>query len=67
VGYTHSSTRRNVSVIFPLVKPLDGVFLFLLERKIIKVTTDRKLAVDTLPGDVEVLDVEEALLANGGD
>ena len=50
-----------------MVKPLDGVFLSLLKREIIKVTTNRKLAVDTLLGDVEVLDVEEALLANGGD
>ena len=50
-----------------MVEPLDGVFLFLLEREIIKVTTNRKLMVDTLLGDVEILEVEEALLANGGD
>lgn len=59
--------RRDVSIVFSLVKPLDGVLLFLSEREIVKVTTDSKLAIDTFLGDVEVLDVEEALLANGGD
>ena len=67
MGCTHSSTRRDVSVKFSLVKPLDGVFLSLLKREIIKVTTNRKLAVDTLLGDVEVLDVDEVPLANGSD
>jgi len=41
--------------------------LLLLEREVVQVTTDRKLVVDTLLRDVEVLDVEEAFLANGGD
>ena len=39
----------------------------LLEREIIKVTADSILAVDTLLGDVEVLDVDEIPLANGSD
>ena len=39
----------------------------LLEQEIINVTTDGILAVDTLLGDVEVLDVDEIPLANGGD
>ena len=39
----------------------------LLEREIIKVTTDSIPAVDTLLGDVEVFDVDEIPLANGGD
>jgi len=67
VGYVHSSAGRDVSVIFSLVKPLDGVLFLLLEWEIVKVTTDSKLAVDTLLRDVEVLDVEEAPLSNGGD
>ena len=39
----------------------------LLEREIIKVTADSILAVDTLLGNVEVLDVDEIPLANGSD
>ena len=39
----------------------------LLEQEIINVTTDCILAVDTLPRDVEVLDVDEIPLANGSD
>ena len=38
-----------------------------LEWEIVKVTADGELAVYALLGDVEVLDVEETLLANGGD
>ena len=38
-----------------------------LERETVKVTVDSMLAVDTLLGDVEVLDVDEIPLANGGD
>jgi hypothetical protein len=41
--------------------------LLLFEWEIVKVTTDGKLAVYTFLGDVEVLDVEEALLADGSD
>ena len=48
-----------------MVKPLDSVLLLLLEWEIVKVTADSILAVDTFLGDVEVLDVEEPLLANG--
>ena len=36
--------------------------IVLLEREIIKVTADSILAVDTLLGDVEVLDVDETPL-----
>ena len=48
-----------------MVEPLDGVLSLLIEWEIVKVATDSKLTVDTLLGDIEVLDVEEALLANG--
>ena len=65
--YTHSSARRDIAIKLFLAEPLNRVFLFLLEWEIIKVTTNRKLAVDTLLGDVEILEVEEAFLANGGD
>ena len=50
-----------------MVKPLDSVLLLLLEWEIVKVTADSELVVDTLLGDVEVLDIEETLLANGSD
>ena len=50
-----------------MVKPLDSVLLLLLEWEIVKVTADSELVVDALLGDVEVLDIEETLLANGGD
>ena len=50
-----------------MVEPINGVPLLLLERKVKEVTTDRKLVIDALLGDVEVLDVKEAFLANGGD
>ena len=50
-----------------MVKPLDSVLLLLLEWEIVKVTADSELVVDALLGDVEVLDVKEAFLANGGD
>ena len=43
------------------------MLLFLLESEIVKVTSDGKLAIDTLLGDVEVLDVEKAFLAHGSD
>ena len=41
--------------------------MLLLEWEIVKVTADGELAVYVLLGDVEVLDIEETLLANGGD
>ena len=66
-GCAHSPARGDVSVEITLVKPLDGELLFLFEWEIIEGATDSKLAVDVLLGDVEVLDVEEALLANGSD
>ena len=50
-----------------MVKPLDSVLLLLLEWEIVKVTADSELVVDALLGDVEVLDIEETLLANSGD
>ena len=50
-----------------MVKPLDSVLLLLLEWEIVKVTADSELVVDALLGDVEVLDIEETLLANGSD
>ena len=65
MGCIHSSARRDIAIKFFLV--VGGVFLFLLEWETIEVTTNRELAVDTLLGDVEILDVEEALLANSGD
>ena len=43
------------------------MLLLLLEWEIVKVTADGELAVYALLGDVEVLDIEETLLANGGD
>lgn len=43
------------------------MLLLFLEWEIVKVTADGELAVYALLGDVEVLDVEETLLANGGD
>lgn len=66
-GYAHSSTGWDITIELSLVESLCGVLLFLPEWEIVKVTTDSKLAIDTLLGDVEVLDAEEALLANGGD
>ena len=50
-----------------MVKPLDSVLLLLLEWEIVKVTADSELVVDALLGDVEVLYIEETLLANSGD
>ena len=50
-----------------MVEPINGVLLLLLEREVVEVTTDRKLVVDALLRYFEVLDVKEALLANGGD
>ena len=41
--------------------------MLLLEGEVVKVTTNGELAVDAFLGYVEVLDVEEALLANSGD
>ena len=38
-----------------------------LERETVKVTVDSMLGVDTLLGDVEVLDIEKIPLANGSD
>ena len=67
IGYTHPPASRDISVEFPLVKPFDGVLSLFLEWEIVKVATDSKLTVDTLLRDIEVLDVEEPLLANGGD
>ena len=64
-GCAHSSTGRDISVGISLFKPLDRVLFLLLEWEIVKVTADSILAVDTFLGDVEVLDVEEPLLANG--
>jgi len=64
---THSPASRDVSVVLSLIKPIDGVLLLLLERDVVEVTTNRELVVDALLRDVEVLDVKEALLANGGD
>ena len=50
-----------------MVEPFDGVLSLFLEWEIVKVATDSKLTVDTLLRDIEVLDVEEPLLSNGGD
>ena len=50
-----------------MVEPINGVLLLLLEWEVVEVTTDRKLVVDALLRYFEVLDVKEALLANGGD
>ena len=41
--------------------------MFLLKWEIVKIATDSELAVDTFLGDVEILDVEEAPLANCSD
>lgn len=65
IGFAHSSASWDIAIELSLVKTLDRVFLLFLEREIVKVAADSKLAVDALLGDVEILDVEEALLANG--
>ena len=43
------------------------IYFFFSLSGSVKVAADSILAVDTLLGDVEVLDVEETLLVNGGD
>ena len=45
-------------------KSLRNVFELLLERELVEALAERELPVHTLLGDVEVLHVEEAILAH---
>lgn len=63
---SHSMSRRTISVVVATHEIIRIVVLELLfKRKRVEFSSQGKLSVDLLLGDVEVLDVEEAHFGNG--